>query len=112
MADVGRPTELTEEVRRKIEQAAALGASIEEIALYCGVHRATLYRWIKDDQELHDRIEELQERPILKARETIVKHLDDPAHAFRYLEKKKRKEFGNSLELSGEVTSKIIKLDE
>jgi AcrR family transcriptional regulator len=100
----GRPTERNDEVNRKIEEAAALGASIEEIAMYCGVHRATLYRWMKDDEELSDRIQELQERPILKARQTVVKHLDDPSHAFKYLEKKRKGEFGNSLEVSGRLT--------
>lgn len=108
----GRPTERNEEVNRKIEEAAALGASIEEIAMYCGVHRATLYRWIQDDSELRDRIEELKERPILKARQTVVQSLGDANHAFKYLEKKRKQEFGPTLELSGELTSKIISVDE
>jgi len=34
-----------------------------------------------EDNKLKDRIEELQERPILKARQTIVKSLDDPEQA-------------------------------
>lgn len=100
MAELGRPTERTEEVNRKIEEAAALGASVEEIAMYCGVHRATLYRWMEADEDLRDRIQELQERPILKARQTIVKALDDPNHAFRFLERKKKKEFGSNLDIT------------
>lgn len=102
MAKVGRPTVRTKEINRKIEEAAAIGASIEEIAMYCGVWRSTLYRWIKDDQELKDRIEELQERPIMKARQSIVKSLDDPNHAFRYLEKKRKKEFGNTVDVTSD----------
>jgi hypothetical protein len=34
-----------------------------------------------EDQELKDRIEELQERPILKARQTVVKSLEEPENA-------------------------------
>ncbi len=100
MAEAGRPTKLDDEVRRKIEEAAALDASVEEIAFYAGVHRATLHRWLQDDEELRDRIQELRERPILKARQTITKALDDPNYAFKYLEKKRKAEFGNTVDLT------------
>jgi len=40
----GRPTEKSDEIIRKIEECASLGSSIEEIAFYAGIHRATLYR--------------------------------------------------------------------
>lgn len=96
----GRPTERNDEINRKIEEAAALGATVEEIAMYCGVHRATLYRWMKEDEELRDRIEELRERPILKARQTIIKSLDNPADAKWYLEKKKKNEFGLNVDVT------------
>ena len=51
MAEVGRPTKLTDEVRRKIEEAAALDATMEEIAFYAGVHRSTLYEWVAENKE-------------------------------------------------------------
>lgn len=108
---MARPTLKTEEVIRKIEEVAALDGSIEEMAYYAGVHRDTLYGWLQDDKEFSDRIQELRERPVLKARQTVIKALDDPLSAFKYLEKKRRKEFGQSLELMGEVTSKVMKLD-
>tara|TARA_R110000868_G_C10879207_1_gene762829 strand:+ start:1184 stop:1546 length:363 start_codon:yes stop_codon:yes gene_type:complete len=98
---MARPTDRTEEVNRKMEEAAALGASIEEIAMYAGIHRATLYRWMKDDQELNDRIEELQERPILKARQTVVKALENADDARWYLERKKKLEFAQRTEVTG-----------
>lgn len=100
MAEAGRPTKLDDEVRRKIEEAAALDASVEEIAFYAGVHRATLHRWLQEDEGLRDRIQELRERPILKARQTITKALDDPNYAFKYLERKRRKEFGANVDLT------------
>jgi len=94
----GRPTVKTEEIIRKIDEAAALGASIEEIAFYAGIHRATLYRWMEEDTELKDRIEELQERPILKARQTIVNSLNNPQDAQWYLERKRKREFSSRTE--------------
>lgn len=98
----GRPTLLTEEVRRKIEEVAALDGTIEEMAYYSGIHRTTLYLWLKEDKEFFDRIQSLRERPILKARQTIVKALDNPDHAFKYLEKKRKKEFGNAIDVTSD----------
>ena len=108
--DVGRPTVKNDEIIRKIEECASLGSSIEEIAFYVGIHRATLYRWMDEDRELKDRIEELQERPILKARQTVVKSLDDPDHAKWYLERKRKNEFSTRTE--NENTDRVIYKDE
>lgn len=112
----GRPTVMTADVRLKIEQVAALDGSVEEMALYAGIHRSTLYRWLQDDEELRDRIEELREKPVLKARQTVVGALDNPEHAFRYLERKRAKEFmpqaklnhGGGVTLTpGEITPEV-----
>lgn len=101
MAELGRPTVRNPETDRKIEEAASLGSSIEEIAYHSGIHRATLYRWMQEDEDLKDRIQELQERPILKARQTIVKALDNPSDAQWYLERKRKKEFAQRTEMTG-----------
>lgn len=97
---MSRPTEKTEDVIRKIEEAAALDCTIEEMAFFANIHRATLYRWIKEDQELSDRIDELKNTPVLKARQTVVSSLTNPEHAFKYLERKRKKEFGNNVDIT------------
>jgi hypothetical protein len=100
MANVGRPTEKTPEILRKIEEAASLDCSIEEMAFFAGIHRATLYRWIIDDTELSDRIEELRQRPVLLARKTVLKSVEeDPDMAMRYLERKRKDEFSTKQEI-------------
>ena len=102
MAEVGRPTEKTPEVIRKIEEAAAMDCSMEEIAFFANIHRATLYRWIKDDKELYDRINELKQTPFLSARQTILKAIkDNPQYAFEYMKRKKKTEFSDRSELTG-----------
>lgn len=111
-SNAGRPTKMTPEVYRKIEEAAALGASLEEIAFFAGIHRSTIYEWIKEDQELSDRIQELQEQPILKARKTIVNALDNPAQANWYLERKRKNEFATRSELTGANGEGLFKLEE
>lgn len=101
MAALGRPTEKTPEVIRKIEEAAALDCSMEEIAFFANIHRATLYRWIKDDKDLSDRITELRQSPFLKARKTIVDSLDKPQYAIEYMKRKKKAEFSERQEMTG-----------
>jgi hypothetical protein len=96
----GRPTVMTEEVLRKIEEVAALDGSVAEMAYYAGIHVDTIYAKMASDKAFSERIAALRERPVLKARQTIVKSLDDPNHAFKYLEKKRKKEFGNSLDVT------------
>jgi hypothetical protein len=99
MADVGRPTVMTPEVIRKIEEIAALDGTIAEMALFAGIHQDTIYAHMKADPEFSERIKTLRETPVLKARRTIVASLADPVHAFKYVERKKRKEFGANVDV-------------
>ncbi len=102
MLKVGRPTEKTEENIRKIEEAAAMDCSIEEMALHADIHRATLYRWLSEDKEFSDRIEVLKSTPYLLARTTIIKAIkDNPQYAFEYMKRKKKNEFSERLENTG-----------
>lgn len=94
----GRPTVFTPEVIRKIEEVAALDGSIEEMAYYAGINLQTLYSYLQDHDTFSQRIKSLRERPILKARQTIVKSLEQPQHAQWYIERKKKKEFSTRTE--------------
>lgn len=97
----GRPTKMTEEVIRKIEEVAALDGSVKEMAHYAGVHHDTIYAYMAENKEFSDRIASLRERPVLKARQTIVKSLDNPQHAQWYLQRKRKTEFAERKELTG-----------
>lgn len=99
---VGRPSVFTDEVIRKIEEVAALDGSVEEMAYYANIHRDSIYARLKSDQEFSDRIAMLRERPILKARQTISKSLDTPQGAQWYLSRKKKKEFGDNIDLTSD----------
>lgn len=98
---MARPTEKTDDIIRKIEEVAALDGSIEEMAFYANIHRATLYRWLEDDKELSDRISALRQKPVLKARQAVVRGLDSFDNGLRYLERKKKLEFSLRTELTG-----------
>lgn len=101
----GRPIEFTEDVVRKLEEAFALDCTVEEACFYADISRQTYYVKIKEKPELSDRFEELRQRPFLKARQTIIKSLDQPEHAKWYMERKKKKEFAprQETEYSGSI---------
>lgn len=106
MAEVGRPTKLTPEVRKKIEEAAAIDASVEEICFYAGISKPTLYNWFKADPEFFNRIQALRQKPILAARQEVVKGITgNPSFALNYLARKKPAEFSEKtkVEHSGSV---------
>lgn len=98
----GPKTKLTDEARVKLKHAAALDASVEEMAYYCGVSRQTLHNWKKEDRELFDEIERLRQKPVLAAREAAVKKATESYNnAIDYLSRKRKTEFSNRQELTG-----------
>lgn len=93
---------MTPDVIAKIEQVAALDGSVEEMALYAGIAYSTVYDYIREHPAFALRLAQLRETPILKARQTIVRALGEPGHAFKYMEKKRRKEFGNAIDITSD----------
>ncbi len=98
---VGRPSLDTPEVRRKIEEAAALDASPGEIAFYADISRDTYYEILKKDPVFADRITKLREKPVLMARQRVIKGVNESySNAIDYLKRKKRLEFGDSVDVT------------
>lgn len=110
--EVGRPTVMNEDVLHKLEEVFALGGTDTEACMYADIATSTLYKYQTENPEFIDRKNELKETPFLKARRTIVNSLDDPNHAFKFMERKKKAEFGQNIDISGEMVSKIITIDE
>lgn len=105
---MARPTVMTDEVIRKIEEVAALDGSVAEMAYYAGIHPDTIYAHMKENKEFSDRINALRERPVLKARQTVIKSLDTPDGARWYLQRKKKLEFSDRTELTGADGNSLI----
>lgn len=98
----GRPITVdTPETRQKIEEATALDASIEEVCFYADISRESYYQLIKKDKEFSDRLEALRNRPILKARQTVIAKIGESyANAMDYLKRKKKLEFGENIDVT------------
>lgn len=102
------PSKLTDENRIKLKESAALDASVEEMAYYCGVSKQTIYNWFKEDTDLFDEIERLRQKPILKARQTVAMKLGESyQNAMDYLKRKRRDEFGDQEKHDVDVVLKI-----
>lgn len=101
MAEVGRPSKLTPETVKKLEEAFAIDATVEEACFYADISRQTYYEWIKQNPKLADRFEALRQRPVLTARQAVVRSLNNPDYAFRYLERKRKDEFAQRVENTG-----------
>lgn len=109
MAKVGRPSLDTPEVRGKIEEAAALDASVDEIAFYADISRDCYYDILKKDPEFGDRIAKLRQRPVLAARQRAIKGVTESyGNAMDYLKRKKKLEFGDSIEHTGEALTIVF----
>ena len=78
MADVGRPSLLTDELLVKIKQYILEGKTYEETANLCGIEPNTFYRWTSDNYlKLADKIEEWHaERRLGKSIKKIEELID------------------------------------
>jgi hypothetical protein len=98
---MARPVEFTKEVVRKLEEAFLLDCSVEEACFFADISRDTYYKHIKKEPSLSDRFDELRQAPFLKARRTINKAIgENPMIAIDYMRRKKKKEFGDNLDLT------------
>jgi len=102
-------SKLSDETVKKIEEACAIGASIMEICYYADISKETYYNWIEEFPELREKFDRLRQRPVLKARQEVVKGLDNnPEFSLKVLERLKGDEFSLKTEqkLTGAVATR------
>lgn len=98
----GRPSVDTPEVRKKIEEATALDATIEEICFYADISKPSYYAILGKDPEFSARLDALREKPVLLARQRVVKGIAESyQNAMDYLKRKKKSEFSERQEVTG-----------
>ena len=101
MAEIGRPTVMTPEVIAKLEQVFALGGTDLEAIFYADISKDALYDYQKIHPEFTERKERLKQTPVLKARQTIIKGLDNDDNARWFLERRLKNEFSYRSEVTG-----------
>ncbi len=106
---MGRPTKMTPETVKKLEEAFAIGASDGEACFYADISRETLNNYQQVNPQFLDRKNALKERPVLLARQTVIKAIEsDPLTARWYLERRRKNEFASRQELTGADGERII----
>jgi hypothetical protein len=97
----GRPSEMTPEAIKKLEEVFAIDGTVQEACFYADITPTTYYNWLEKKPELVERFEALRNRPVLKARQTVVQSLNTPAGAQWYLQRKRKTEFSERTEVTG-----------
>ena len=104
----GRPTHFTQSVLDKLHLAFAIGASDREACYYAGITPAALYGYQRRNPEYLEKKRLLKKRPILLARQTLVKGVEkDPKLALKFLERVKKDEFSlrTEVDVQGQIAA-------
>lgn len=100
----GRPTMMKGDVLKKLEEAFAIGASDQEACFYANISHQTLYNYQEKHPEFVDRKNALKERPVLLARQKVIKAIEnnDMQTTRWFLERRKRLEFQTNIDITSD----------
>lgn len=104
----GRPTVVTPDILRKLEEAFAMGCTDLEACFFADIGKTTLYKYQNENPLFTERKEELKQSPVFEARKSVINGLkDDPKLALAYLERKKKDEFSLRQEVAVKTTDEF-----
>ncbi len=125
-----KPTVMTQKVLQQLEEVWSLDGSDKEACLYAGISERALYYYQDENPEFLQRKRLLREKSILAARRCVIQgflgrpakfdvtgsllepHIKpSPELALRYLERKRKAEFGLRTEITGAGGKPLIKTD-
>lgn len=114
---VGRPSVITEEVVRKLEESFSIGAPDNEACFLAGISRTALYEYCQANPEFADRKEQLKELTKFQARknvsgaikaESLNIGLAKPEMSQWYLARKAKSEFSERTENTGKDGAPLV----
>ena len=92
----------TPETIHKLEEAFSLGSTVAEACFYADISQSLYHQWIVDEPELSERFKELRLKPVLLARRTVIRAMQEDVNTAKwYLERKCRDEFATRVESTG-----------
>lgn len=123
----GRPSVMTPEVLRLLEEAFEYDMTDEEACLHAGIGKSSLYEYQKENPKFTERKQELKNNPVRLARMVVIDSLKkrkikvitkegniaeiekegDTDVAMKYLERKKKDEFSQKMTVAhaGEINT-------
>lgn len=94
---VEKPAKMDKLTVQKLEEAFSMDCGVGEACLLANITKQTYYNWIESFPEMKERFDLLRENPVLLARTTVNRAIqENPNIAFTYLERKRRSEFSPS----------------
>lgn len=111
MAGANKPgpeSKMTDETLARLRQAFLMGCDDEEACAFAEINPSTLYRYQEDHPEYASEKATWKQNPILKAKATIYKSLDEKETAKWYLERKKKSEFAQRSEWTGADGERLV----
>jgi len=88
-----------EEILAKLQEVWAMGGTNAEASYYANVSESSITRFLQKKPEVAEIRKRLLEKPILKARQEVVKGLaGNPEFSLKYLERKRKHEFSTRVE--------------
>jgi hypothetical protein len=100
--EIGRPTKKTEQRTEALLQSLRAGASRQRAAALAGIHRDTLYEWMKQDPAFSDAIEKAEGDAEVRNVAIIQRAADTTWQAAAWwLERKHKAEWSSRIEQTG-----------
>lgn len=76
-SEAGRPTVMTPEAIRKLEDAFSWGCTDLEACCNANIGKTTLYKYCEENPAFAERKEILKNQPVMKARRVVLAALDE-----------------------------------
>ena len=94
----GRPTIFDKGTVHKLEQAFAIGCTVEEACYLSGISRSAYYKRLEVDAYFMDKMERAKLFMVIQARHTVCRAIrnGDVKTSMWYLERKRKGEFSQS----------------
>ena len=100
---LGRPAWEPSAAQLKIlEDSFRLGAQVKEALAQAKIPSSTFYDYLNAHPDFSEQIEWWQQYPIMLAKHSVVRHMEEDGNlALRYLQLKRKDEFNTRTELTG-----------
>lgn len=117
MANIGRPSKLTEEIKHHIFECLTVkDLSIKDTAKECGISESVIYKWFDEDTEFMEfsqRVRETKAHKLINRAENVIKEIDEietnvsDKQAVELEFKKARLVFDSYVRLAGKYNRKV-----
>lgn len=97
----GGQTKYSEEIVRQLEAAFHIDATIEEACAYADITKPTYYSWLQKVVGFALRMEKAQQMPLLKAKKTVLKTIEegDGRLSMDFLKSRQPKRYADRLQI-------------